>query len=646
MPVFISSHRKSLLLSLATLTLTALLLGHPSRAQEQAPPVGPKPNSQPNRSKFQDSPVLVRVCVLDTRGLPLEIPVQVRLSSRIKAFDLTETTQDSSIADFPDVSPADYQIEVTSIGFDPTTQLLHVANLGKEFSVFVYLRSQSEQKFTASTKLAAPLSPKLQHEIHRGLEYMQKQHYEKARAQFELAARSAPQNPDVRYLQGTAELALHQKDAARKNFELALSLEPAHQRALLALAELQLESHETSAAIDTLEDAYQANGAGWRTEYLLATAYAQANRLPEAEIHASHAVEFAGRSAGSAMMLLADVQYREGKKEDAQKTWQRVASQFPKTDVARAANAKLARMAAESGEADSSSAGILPLASLPGLPQSSPAELPWAPPDIDSEEYPTAKDITCSVEEVLDLAQSRLNSQLHNFEKFTATEHVVHQLIGSSGMPEPSKEKEFSYIVFVYPFAGNSLYLEESRDGGSSYSNFPTSMITTGINSLGVALLQPVNRDSFNYTCEGLTSVRGQAAWQVRFEEKKNTNGAIRRWRDNYKSYIVRVKGRVWLASTSYDMLRIETDLLEPVESLGLTRDHLQVNYGPVSFQDGKEWLWLPWSAEMYMEYRHKRYHHRHFLTDYMLFGVDTSNKIGKPKEPPPPPPEAVPAHP
>jgi hypothetical protein len=48
----------------------------------------------------------------------------------------------------------------------------------------------------------------------------------------------------------------------------------------------------------------------------------------------------------------------------------------------------------------------------------------------------------------------------------------------------------------------------------------------------------------------------------------------------------------------------------------------------------------------MHMELHGHRYHHKHYLTDYMLFGVDTSNKIGKPKEPPPPPPstEGAPA--
>jgi len=74
------------------------------------------------------------------------------------------------------------------------------------------------------------------------------------------------------------------------------------------------------------------------------------------------------------------------------------------------------------------------------------------------------------------------------------------------------------------------------------------------------------------------------------------------------------------------------------VQSLNLTCDHLLVDYGPVKFVSANTTLWLPLSAEMHMELRGHRYHHKHYLTDYMLFEVDTNHKMGKPKEPPPAP--------
>jgi hypothetical protein len=93
------------------------------------------------------------------------------------------------------------------------------------------------------------------------------------------------------------------------------------------------------------------------------------------------------------------------------------------------------------------------------------------------------------------------------------------------------------------------------------------------------------------------------------------------------------MKGRVWVSANSYDVLHIETDLREPQKQIELDRDHLVIDYGPVQFEHGKTSLWLPWYAELYMELHGKRYHHRHTLTNYELFSVDTTHSVAAPKE-------------
>lgn len=629
---------------IVSVVLAMLLLGHPTQGQGPAASGG-----APRISTwtFRDDPVLVKVRVLDASGLPLNSVSQVRIFSTAKAkdakpLDLAANTQENSIAEFKSVRPGDYELEVSSTGLKKASQHLHVMNWGENFSVFVYLHSELEPDMWHAAKFAAPMSLKSLEEIDKGLDFFRTKQYDKASRQLAEASRHMSENPDVWCWLGTAELRLQRMDAARKAFEKALSLEPAHENAMLGLAEVLAEKGETSAAIILIERAAREYGAGWRTYYLLGVADAHANRLSEAKAEGIHSLELAEREAtpdaGYPLLLLGEIQYLEGKKAEARQTWQSVVIKYPTSAAATEATKKYVKTI---GEAPELSDPVSPKSSTPSHPDQATAppedELPWAPPQIDAREFPTASNVTCKADEVLDIAEKRLNAQLLNFEKFTATEHIIHQEIELTGVPDLPKEKQFSYIVFVIPYAGDSLYLEESRDGGPNLAAFPTAMITTGLTSLGVALLQPVNRDGFIYTCEGLTSVRGQAAWQIRFEEKKDTSKNIRRWRNNNVTYNIRVKGRLWLASASYDMLRIETDLLEPVQGLGLTRDHLQVDYGPVSFLDGKQWLWLPWSADMYMEWRHKRFHHQHSLSDYMLFGVDTTDKVTAPKAPPEP---------
>jgi hypothetical protein len=260
---------------------------------------------------------------------------------------------------------------------------------------------------------------------------------------------------------------------------------------------------------------------------------------------------------------------------------------------------------------------------------------PWAPPDIDSKEYPAVQDVACQESDVIQRTEAKTARQLGNFEKFLATEHIEHQEVDAYGNPGPPKSKDFSYIVFVeHPRPGVS-FVNERRDGSENLASFPSSLATLGLVGLGVNIFDPNYSGDLEYKCEGLGAWRGQAAWRMRFEQKKGVPSQIRTWRNSRGLFPIALKGRVWIAAGSYDVLHVETDLREPVSELQLSRDHLTVDYGPVNFEKGNTTLWLPWSAEMFMELRGKRYHHQHTLTNYMLFSVDTASTIAKPKTDP-----------
>ena len=564
-------------------------------------------------------------------------PVVVELKATQDNTTRIGTSQGSSATTFEGLGPGEYEAEAECPGYQTTTERINVIGFGSTMQVYIYLSRDSEGKPASKQPQGLVMSPKLQAEIDKGIEALHSRHFEVARAHFAKGAQLAPGNPDVAYLLGVAELGLNHTDRARQSFEHAVSLDPGNERALLSLGELQLNADETSLAIATLEKAYQINGAGWRTQFLLATAYAKSGRLEDAESHAQRAIILAGNQGAVVRVLLGEIQAREKNLQAARQTWQDVVTAFPDDPAAEQARQHLAALSASRLASPSPELVSFPVHALPNLDLAPPKDQPWAPLDIDSRDYPPIDNAACDLDAILPSAERHLQSQLENFEKFTATEHIEHQEIDRYGRPGPVRSRDFSYIVFVYPFQGDSFYLDEKRISSHSDDSFPTSLATIGLNNLGVAVLQPAARDEFSYRCEGLMRIRGQAAWQVRFEEKKESREGIREWQRNGRTYHIPLKGRLWIASASFDVLRIETDLREPVPPLELTRDHLIVDYGPVSFVSHNTSLWLPWSAEMFMELHGHRYHHKHYLTDYMLFEVDTNHKVGKPKDQPPP---------
>lgn len=579
--------------------------------------------------------VTIIIGVRDARGVPLDDLATVNLQSILRGFHRFSNTKDSADVSFPSLLEGPYELQVECPGYRMVKEQLDVTGGAAFFKAYVYMHALTDPSNSNSPPKGLALTPKATTEIDKGLVAIRKKQYESARNHFTKASQSSPTSPDIFYLRGNAELGLNQAELARKDFEQAITLDPTHEKALISLGELQLQSGDTAGAIATLNKAYAANGAGWRTHYLLATAYAKAGEWRKAEAYAQRAAILAHEKGAPAVLLLGDVQSAERNWDAARLSWERIPAEFPKSPEVVEAQRKIATAKGDHSAKNDTITAVLSSSIVDTELPKSVAERPWSPPEIDHKEYAVASDVSCNAEEVLPRAMRRMKSQLENFEKFAATEHIEHQEVDKQGQAGPIKSRNFSYIVFVRTSKGDSVFLEESRDGGTNISAFPTSLATTGLNSLGVSVLQPEYRPGFDYQCEGLANVRGEAAWEIRFSEKRNANLDVRRWQRQGTIYNIPIKGRIWVASTTYDVLRVETDLREPVTFLELSLDHLLVDYGPVTFGSGQSKLWLPWSAEMYLELHGKRYHHKHFLTDYQLFGVDTSHKINNPKNMP-----------
>jgi Tfp pilus assembly protein PilF len=626
-------------------------------------PNGVGPHNVQSGGLSQEMLVTVVVSVRENGGTPLQGSAVVKLNSDFSGVHLTASTQDAGNATFPPVRAGDYQIEVSSVGYKSKTEPTTIMPSYSSYSVYVYMQSDSAADNASPAPGSTTMTPKLQSEIDKAIAKMHHQQFEEARQHFEKAAKMAPGNPDVQYMWGMLEYYQQHYDLARTKLETAVSINPNHERALVSLGEIQLRDKEDAKAVQTLEKAFLVNGADWRTHYLLAFAYGDEKNFAKAETHARRAADLGGKDhSPQARVLLGRILTSEGKVSEARNVFDGVIRDYPADASAKDAKAAIVALdkaadspaaslvAASTAAANASGAPGGSAENLTSASVANPANVsvaaavapapaapvllrPWAPPDVDAKEYVVAPDVACSLDTVLARTQTRTMKQIANFEKFMATEHIEHQEIDASGIPGLVRAKDFTYLVFIRKGKKGSLALDEQRDGGENLSEFPTSLASHGLVGLGVFLFDPEYQDDVTYRCEGLSEWRGQAAWEIRFEQKRDVESRLMTWRNNRGVYPVALKGRAWISSSTYDVVHLETDLRDPMSQIELDRDHLAIDYGPVNFNHGATSLWLPWYAEMYMQLHGKRYHHRHTLTNYALFSVDTDHQISGPKE-------------
>ena len=582
----------------------------------------------------------VFVGVREASGIPLTQPPMVKLVCPLSGLTLSRPAKDGGpIAQFVHIPAGDCRVEVSAAGYKPAvehTEVLQSVTNRVQY-VYVYLHPESELGTGARP---AVVPDKALKEIDKGMAAMQNKHDAEALKHLTKASQLAPANADVAYLLGV--LALNGKDlaAAGQHFQTAVKYAPTHDRALVELGYVQLETSQWNSAVQTLERALQVNTASSRTHLLLANAYAQLHNYSKAQEHAQRAEEYGSENAAPARTLLAEILAAEGNRDGAKQEFESVARDFPNAPSAAIAKQELQRLYNPDAREIPGTPGAAAIvgsdaALLPAAPSASSSK--WSPPSVDTFVPAVASDVSCSAEDVVQRTSLNTNRQLENLEKFLATEHIQHEEVNARGEVSQIRDKNFSYMVFIEHTKDGLVFLDEKRDGGTGTDLFPTSLATVGLVSLGVDVFHPGFAKALDFKCEGLGQWRGKAAWIMHFEQKNNMKSFLRLWQTKTKTVEVPLKGRVWVAASSYNVLHVESDLREPMKELELMRDHLAIDYGPVNFQNGKTELWLPWYADMYLELHGKRYHHNHTLSNFSLFAVDTSDKIALPKDVPPP---------
>jgi tetratricopeptide (TPR) repeat protein len=574
----------------------------------------------------------VFISVREPNGLPVTGNATVKLSCPLANVTASSPTNGSAQTEFTNVPPGDCFVEVSAPGYKTSRERTVVAQTMASIHqyVYVYLHSASE---VVSNNSRAPVSLDVLKEMDKGTEALHNNRADDARKHWLKAAERAPENPDVQYLLGTLESSQNNVAAAKSRFERAITLSPTHEHALLALGELQLRDNQATEATATLKRALQVNTMSYRAEFYIAQAYLQQQDYANARAHAQRAVELGGNKQPMAHALLGQALAADGNRDAARHEFETLIHDHPDDPAAAVAKEGLANLEKSSTATLAVhtnlpvSTAVEKLPPIEALPETS-----WAPADVDNSQPGVATDVACPEADIVQRTGQASTEQLENFEKFTASEHIEHEEIDRNGSPSHLKTHDFSYLVFIDRDKSGQIFLKESRDGGSGVSSFPTSLATVGLLGLGASIFHPGFAAALDFKCEGLGQRGGKAVWVMHFRQKANQRSYLRLWQTQRKTVEIPLKGRVWVAASTYEVVHVETDLREPVPDLELKRDHLVIDYGPVSFHNGKTELWLPWHAEMYLELHRRRYHHRHTLSNYSLFAVDTTDKINNPK--------------
>jgi hypothetical protein len=239
--------------------------------------------------------------------------------------------------------------------------------------------------------------------------------------------------------------------------------------------------------------------------------------------------------------------------------------------------------------------------------------------------------VACPTDQVLQIAGDQVQQFIRSLEEFTALETVEHYNIDKSGNRKERDVRKFPYVVIVTHDPMGWFGLEEFRNGSTDKDQFPAHIATTGLPAV-VLVFHPEYAVDFEFSCEGLVRYRDHEFWQMHFAQRKDRPVRIESYVVNGASYSVYLQGRAWIEPGKGQVVRLESELEKPVPEIQLWQQNQKIDYIGVRFTSINQEVWLPHTAEVYVERHGRRFYRRHSFEDFRLFNVDTAQNVKSPK--------------
>ena len=253
----------------------------------------------------------------------------------------------------------------------------------------------------------------------------------------------------------------------------------------------------------------------------------------------------------------------------------------------------------------------------------------WHSDGIEETAAPVVEDATCPLPQILQDTSDRATQLVETLQSFTATEQIEHTELRKNGKIFKSNSELFSYLAEIKQNPDQSFWVDEYRTQEKGEADPPP---LTDLGTAGLALMfHPKLIGNLQIHCEGRTDLHATSTWQLRFEEGADPRKSFSAMVTKDSIYRTRLKGRAWISADNYQVLRIETDLAEPVPKIRLEVYHFDVAYSPVEFAKCQCRLWLPEQASVHLELQGHRYQRVHKFSHFQLFLVDTAQRVTEP---------------
>lgn len=582
--------------------------------------------------------VLIFTVYAQRKGVRLDRQALLKLVDLTNQSATWQTTEDSSQGIFTNIPYGSYAVEVSAVGYLSTRKELKVVDSFAPSLTDVVLERDPDavnlDLFDSVT------TPKARKQTKHAVSALKSGNLKEAQKQLDAAYKLSPSSSDLNFLLGY--LYFQKRDFANAETYLgtATRLNPRNAQALTLLGRSGLERQDYPTARSALEQAVLADAENWLPHHLLADTYLHQQNYDKARDEAQTAILKGKSAATPAQLVLGQALLDLGHEREGIQALNVFLQESPQSAMVpqvRALISEIQERQSNSALAQNSTmtearlSGVDPLAALspPGL-----SLKPWKPPGVDDVHPALAPGVVCPFERVSDESGKRVQQLVQDVSRFAAVEDLFHQALDQFGIPIRTETRKYNYVASISEPQPGFLAVDEYRADKLPLDGYPDQIASSGFAALAL-VFHPDMRENFAMSCEGLGDWRGQATWLVHFRQRDDKPNRMHSYKVGNQIHTVALKGRAWITADTFQIVRMEAEMVNPMPDIQLLSEHQTVEYGPVPFPKKNATLWLPKSAEIYFDFRKHRYYRRHSFDHFMLYSVDTEEKRKEPASKP-----------
>ena len=236
---------------------------------------------------------------------------------------------------------------------------------------------------------------------------------------------------------------------------------------------------------------------------------------------------------------------------------------------------------------------------------------------------------------ILEAAGAKIVELIEDFPNTSSLEEIHQEKLTHKGKVGGTQSQKFRYLCLVPHESWGPGFAEYRTDvtgtetplGGLSDGY----MLTTGFASAEM-VFHPTYRSESTFRYLGRQKIDGQDTLLVAFAQTPGRAHLAGAFLQNGVQLTTYSQGLAWIDNATHAIVRLHTDLLAPLPDVRLERESTDIDFHEVRFSHASKALWLPEEVTVAIDWNGKRLRNQHKYTDFQVFGVDASEKIGKPK--------------